>query len=110
MPKRHMGKDDKNLSKKAQSEVMEAEGEKRSGSDSNAHGGRKKSRMHESHRDQNNPSPAEQYADVTNDLMARNMVGANHDVSGSVTAERGRSAYDLKELHTKLADLTDDEL
>lgn len=111
MPKRHMGKDDRNLSKKAQSELMEMEGEKRSGSDSNAHSGRKHDKLHEHHQNQNDPSPADRYADVSNEeLRPNNMAGANDGMSGQLIAEHGRSANDIKQLHTTLADLTDDEL
>lgn len=41
------------LPHKADSRELELEGEKRSGSDSNAHSGRKRSRLHENHRDRN---------------------------------------------------------
>lgn len=110
MPKEHMGKDDKNLSKKAQSELMEMEGEKRSGSDSNAHGGRKHSRMHENHRDENSTTPAEQYADVTEDLMSTNSAGRNYGQDGALLADHGRNANEIKALHTTLADLSDADL
>jgi hypothetical protein len=41
------------LPHKADSRELELEGEKRSGSDSNAHSARKRSRLHEDHRDRN---------------------------------------------------------
>jgi hypothetical protein len=110
MPKRHMGKDDKNLSKKAQSELMEMQGEKRSGSDSNAHGGRKHDKLHQQHHNQNNPSPADRYADVSNDLRPNSMAGNNHGMTGQAISGHERSASEIKQLHTTLADLTDDEL
>ncbi len=45
------------LTHKADSRLLEHLGERRDGSDSNAQGGRKQSRLHEDHRDWNTPQP-----------------------------------------------------
>ena len=45
------------LDRKADSRLLERLGATRDGSDSNAHHGRKQSRLHENHRDQNTPKP-----------------------------------------------------
>jgi hypothetical protein len=45
------------LERKADSRLLERLGERREGSDSNAHRGRKQSRLHEDHRDRNTPQP-----------------------------------------------------
>lgn|SRR5579872_5359349 len=94
-------------SEKAQSQVMIEEGETRSGSESNASGHRKGSRLHEKVERQPSPHPR-QTEDFDNDLRPDNLAGENH--GEGLSLEYGLSAYDVKELHAKLADLTDDEL
>jgi hypothetical protein len=100
----------KKISKKADSRLMQARGEKRSGSDSDAHSGRKKSRLHEDHRDENAPvydtQPA---ADFTRDLDAHERTGEDHGEDQTLLAG-AISADEIKGMHTILADLTDDEL
>jgi hypothetical protein len=100
----------KKISKKADSRLMQARGEKRSGSDSDAHSGRKKSRLHEDHRDENAPvydtQPA---ADFTRDLDAHDRTGEDHGEDQTLLAG-AISADEIKGMHTILADLTDDEL
>jgi hypothetical protein len=98
-------------SKKAYSRIMEKEGEKRSGSDSNAHSGRKQERLHEDHKDWNKPQPQpENPADFAHDLNPNFLAGENHGQSGQEVTTEARSAYDIKELHDMLSNLTDDEL
>src|SRR5438874_11012125 len=71
--------------KEQDSEARMEEGERRSGSDSNARGPRKDERLHD------------------------NFKGANYGL-GSEPLDVGLRASDIKELYGKLADLTDDEL
>ena len=99
-PKVHQDKEDKeNRPKKADSRLMEAEGEKRSGSDSDAHSGRKASRQHENHRDENTPQDRRDPSEFDSDLTANNLAGST------------QSADTIKSMHsTTLADLTNDEL
>ncbi len=99
------------LPHKADSRALEQEGEKRSGSDSNASKHRKGSRLHEDHSDENLPLPLRDLeADVDEDLTANNLAGMNHGMEGQHPEWEGRSGASLKELHTHLADLTNDEL
>ncbi len=92
----------------ADSRAMEYEGEKRTGTDSNAHNPRKKDRLHEDHSDWNTPRPQPGDTDFEQDLRPENQAGENHGLPDA--AENGVTAYDIKELYTTLADLTDDEL
>lgn len=110
--KLHEDKQDKqNHPKKAESRLMEEEGEKRSGSDSDAHGGRKQSRLHENHRDQNDKQPMRDPAEFERDLSANNLAGENHGMSNPQSTKHARTAAEFKEMHsTTLADLTNDEL
>lgn len=94
-------------SQKAESQVMIEEGETRSGSDSNASSHRKGSRLHDKAERQPAPHPR-QTDDFTEDLRPDNLAGENH--GEGLSLEYGLSAYDVKEMHGKLADLTDDEL
>ncbi len=96
----HQDKEDKeNRPKKADSRLMEAEGEKRSGSDSDAHSGRKASRLHENHRDENTPLDRRDPSEFDSDLTANNLAGST------------QSADTIKSMHsTTLADFTNDEL
>jgi hypothetical protein len=95
---------EKKSSKKADSRLMQERGEKRSGSDSDAHSGRKRSRLHEDHRDQNRPRHnSEPGVDFAHDLYA-------HDRENQTLLPGTRSADDIKSMHTILAALTDDEL
>jgi hypothetical protein len=99
------------LPHKANSRALEQEGEKRSGSDSNAHKHRKGSRLHEDHSDQNTPAPLRAMeADVTEDLTANDRAGMNQGMEGQHPEWYGRSGASIKELHTRLADLTNDQL
>src|SRR5205085_10707402 len=95
-------------SHKADSVAMTEEGEKRSGSASNASKHRKSSRLHE--KAQKQPGPHQQQnEDFEDDLRPDNLAGENRGPQ-EIPREYGLSAYDIKDLHTKLADLTDDEL
>ena len=99
----------KKSSKKADSRLMEERGEKRSGSESNAHHGRKQSRLHEHHQDENAPLYDRPNADFARDLNPLDQAGENH--GENLTLLPGaRSADEIKQMHTILADLTDDEL
>jgi hypothetical protein len=99
------------LPHEADSRALEAEGEKRSGSDSNAHKHRKGARLHEDHADQNTPaSLCAMEADVTEDLTANDRAGMNIGMEGQHPEWEGRSGASVKELHTALADLTNDQL
>src|SRR6266568_2298888 len=77
---KHQPEDDKKkYSKKADSRLMQERGEKRSGSDSDAHSGRKQSRLHEDHKDENAPLyDAQPAADFTRDLNAHDRTGEDH--------------------------------
>ena len=100
----------KKHSKKADSRLMQERGEKRSGSDSDAHSGRKKSRLHEDHKDENAPLyDAEPAADFTRDLNAHDRTGEDHGENQTLLPG-ALSADEIKSMHTVLADLTDDEL
>ena len=68
----------KKSSKKADSRLMEERGEKRSGSDSDAHHGRKQSRLHEHHQYENAPLYARPDADFAQDLNPLDQAGENH--------------------------------
>jgi len=99
------------LPHEANSRALEREGKKRSGSDSNASKPRKGSRLHEHHSDQNTPMPLRAMeADVTEDLTANDRAGVNHGMEGQHPEWEGRPGSSIKELHTRLADLTNDEL
>lgn len=93
----------------ADSQAMSEEGEKRSGSDSNASKHRKGARLYEDHTNQNMPRPQPTDTNFEQDLRPENQAGENHGLP-EAAVERGMTAYDVKALHTKLADLTDDEL
>ena len=74
-PKRYQ----KKSSKKADSQLMQERGEKRSGSDSDAHSGRKRSRLHEDRKGENAPLyEAQPGADFTRDLNVHDRTGENH--------------------------------
>ena len=99
----------KKSSKKADSRLMEERGEKRTGSESNAHHGRKQSRLHEHHQGENAPLYARPDADFARDLNPLDQAGENH--GENLTLLPGaRSADEIKQMHTILADLTDVEL
>lgn len=101
---------EKKSSKKADSRLMQERGEKRSGSDSDAHSGRKRSRLHEDHKDENAPlSDAQPDVDFSRDLNAHNRTGENHGENQTLLPG-ALSANELKSMHTILADLMDDEL
>ncbi len=89
---------------------MQERGEKRSGSDSDAHSGRKKSRLHEDHQDENAPLYEAQHdVDFSRDLNAYDRTGENHGQNQTLLPG-ALSADELKSMHAILADLTDDEL
>jgi hypothetical protein len=109
--KLHEDKQDKhNHPKRADSRLMEEEGEKRSGSDSDAHSGRKQSRLHENHRDQNNKEPLRDPDEFVQDLTADNLAGENHGMNNP-PVRNAQTAAEFKQMHSvTLADLTNDEL
>jgi hypothetical protein len=96
------------LTHKADSRSMTEEQESRSGSESNAHKHRKGSGLHE--KAQKQPEPHPEGVDFDRELRPDNLAGANYGLRGQTEAVQGRPASDIKELHTRLADLTDDEL
>lgn len=92
--------------------AREAAGERRSGSASNAHSGRKRSRLHENHRTQNSPTPNPPLTaeEADHDLRPS---GADEQRFGEVPLDRmahERTAADVKDLHRRLTRLTRDEL
>ena len=87
---------------------MMEEGERRTGSDSNANNPRKDSRLHEPAERQPAPHPA-RVDDFEEDLRPDNFAGANYGLL-SEPQDVGLRASDIKELYGKLADLTNDEL
>src|SRR5215469_10521553 len=88
---------------------MEERGERRSGSESNADHGRKQSRLHEHHQDENAPLYARPDTEFAQDLNPLDQAGENH--GENLTLLTGaRSADEVKQMHAILADLTDDEL
>ena len=96
-------------SHKADSHAMMEKGEQRTGSASNADKRRKGSRLHDSDKAEKQPPPHSGSVDFYHeDLIPDNLAGENH--GQGIALEVGASAYDVKELHDKLADLTDDEL
>lgn len=102
-------------SAEADSRLMEQEGPKRSGSDSDAHGGRKPSRLHEgrgtSNQGEGQPhSAAEDAAEFDADLHPNAGAGLNHGMDGPHPEKAGRTAADIKDLHGLLPNLTNDEL
>lgn len=94
--------------KKQNSQLRMREGERRSGSDSNAHSARKGSRLHEPAQREPQKHPVQQ-DDFTADLRPDNFAGANAG-PGTEPRDLGLRAKDIKGLYSKLADLTDDEL
>src|SRR5207248_4200004 len=90
------------------SRAMMEEGERGTGSDSNANNPRKDSRLHEPAERQPAPHPA-RVDDFEEDLRPDNFAGANYGLL-SEPQDVGLRASDIKELYGKLADLTDDEL
>jgi hypothetical protein len=99
------------LPHEADSRTLELEGERRSGSDSDANKHRKGSRLHEDHRDENTPLPLRALeADVTEDLTANDRAGMNQGMEGQHPEWYGRSGASIKDLHARLADLTNDQL
>lgn len=97
-------------SHESESREMAAEGEHRSGSDSNANKHRKDSRIHDNEKAVNQPQPHDEGDEFAHDLTTNNFAGENHGLRGPAVMDYADSAMDIKELHTRLADLTDDEL
>ena len=91
-------------------EVME-EGETRPGSESNADKHRKGSRLHEKaeRQPEKHPDREEQIFEYEQDLRPDNLAGEDHGPRANAL-DYGLTAYDIKDLYGKLADLTDDEL
>ena len=103
-------KQKKKMSKKADSQLMQERGEKRSGSDSDAHSGRKQSKLHEDHKDENAALyDIQTAADFTRDLNAHDRTGEDHGENQTLLPG-ALSADEIKSMHTILSDLTDDEL
>ena len=98
------------MAHKADLRAMEAEGEQRSGSDSDADKHRKGSRLHENHRDENRPMFVQESDNFDHDLRPNNLAGENHGLQGQTPVGYGQPAIEIKSLHTQLADLTHDEL
>jgi hypothetical protein len=94
-------------SHKAESREVMEEGEKRSGSHSDAHKHRKGARLHEKAERQPPPHPRSG-EDYSEDLNPDYLAGEDH--GEGIALEVGLTAHDVKELRGKLADLTDDEL
>ncbi len=92
--------------KKQDSLAMMEEGEKRTGSDSNARNPRK--RLHEPAERQPEPHPT-RVDDYEEDLRPDDFAGANYGLR-SEPLDTGLRASDIKELYGKLADLTKDEM
>jgi hypothetical protein len=88
--------------------------ETRSGSDSNAGKHRKGSEVHESNETKRQPQAHPQSNtlehDYARDLAVGHRPAENTGMGGPTVIGEGFSANDFKELHTTLADLTDDEL
>lgn len=95
--------------KKQDSRAMMEEGERRSGSASDANTRRMKSRLHEHAERQPEPHPAGGVDYDAEDLRPDDFAGANYGLR-SEPLDTGLRASDIKELRNKLADLTDDEL
>src|SRR5258708_2867857 len=95
----------------ADSQARMQEGEKRSGSDSNAASPRKDERLHEpaERQPQRKPDQTEKNFEYEYDLRPDNLAGEDHGPRDKAVDYR-IMAYDIKELYGKLADLTDDEL
>ena len=96
------------MSHKADSRAMMLEGEKRSGSYSDASKHRKGRKLHEQVERQPvaHPKTAEDYSE---DLNPDEFAGEDHGPQGNFSTF-GLTAADIKELRNTLADLTDDEL
>jgi hypothetical protein len=108
--KHQPAKYEKKYSKKADSRLMQERGEKRSGSDSDAHSGRKRSRLHEDHSGQNRPRhESEPPANFAHDLHRHDREGENYG-ENQTQLPGARSADEIKSMHTILAGLRDDEL
>jgi len=102
------------LPHKAVSQELIREKEPRSGSDSNASKPRKGSEVHEGDETKRQPPPHPKGYDIEHDF-ARDLAVAHRPakdegMGAPLVVGEGFSAYDFKELHSKLADLTDDEL
>ncbi len=99
------------LTHEADSRARIEDREKRSGSDSNAEKHRKGSRVHASNKDDNQPEAHHMLGDnYAEDLAVANRPADDMGLGEPQIRGVGISANDLKEMHTKLADLTDDEL
>lgn len=94
--------------KKQDSLARMEEGEHRSGSDSNAHNPRKKSRLHEPPERQPEPNPVQQ-DDYEQDLRPDNFKGANYGLR-SEPEDIGLRASDIKVLYGILPDFSTAEL
>jgi len=100
------------LTDKANSPLRQATGERRSGSASNAHSGRKQSRLHENHRAQNSPNPNPPLTAEEADHDLRPGAGGEQRY-GEIPLDRvahERTAADDKDLSRRFSNLTRDEL
>ncbi len=99
---------------KADSRERIQEREPRSGSDSNARKPRKDSELHDSDKAKRQPPPHPEGYDLehdyAHDLVVAHRPAEDEGMGAPTVVGEGLSAYDFKELHSKLADLTDDEL
>lgn len=99
---------------KADSRECIQERRPRSGSDSNARKPRKSSKLHKSDKAERQPPPHPEGYDVEHDyehdLAVVHRPAEDEGMGSPTIVGEGLSAYDFKELHSKLADLTDDEL
>ncbi|GLV56700.1 hypothetical protein KDH_35390 [Dictyobacter sp. S3.2.2.5] len=97
------------LTHKADSQRQEEDPARRSGSDSNASNHRKGTHLHHDAIEEPAGKPPEG-PDFNQDLESDNRAGENHGMRDPNVMDRSRSAYDIKELHQILADLTADEM
>ncbi|GCE48323.1 hypothetical protein EI42_04612 [Thermosporothrix hazakensis] len=98
------------LTHKADSQERMEDRETRSGSESNATTPRKDERVHREHKGIKEPRGKGVSVDYSEDLLANNLAGEHHGMRDPSILDYGRTAMDIKELHTILADLSDDEL
>ena len=94
--------------KEQDSRARMEEGERRSGSDSNARKGRKETRLHEKPERQPEPHP-DRTNDFAEDLRPDNFAGANYSLL-SEPLDIGLRASDIKELYPRLPGFTHAEL
>jgi hypothetical protein len=99
------------LERMVDSRLLESRGERRDGSDSNAHRGRKRSRLHEDHRGRNTPQPppSQEPAVFDGELRPHDEAPRNRGPLGTHPEEV--PAADIKALRVRFArELTHQEL